>query len=277
MIRTALLAVLTVLGSACSSPPPPQNPGALPVLPQADPAVAAAPAGAPRALDGSAWTLAWVPGFELPAQPLATLRFEGGRAVGSDGCNRYSTTYSSATGQLRFGAKTVATLMACAPMAEAVATRFGAVLYDTASYQTRYDTLTLLGAAGQPLARLQEQPNLVAGSAWQVTGVNNGRQAVVSVLTGTQLTLVFGADGRLSGSAGCNTYSASYSADGRGIRIAAPAATRKACAQPDGVMAQEAAFLAALPTAATQLREGDWLELRSADGALAVSARLAAP
>jgi heat shock protein HslJ len=278
MIRPALLAALALAITACSTPePPPQDAGALPVLPQAGFQPGAAPAGPPRALDGTAWTLAWVPGFELPAQPPATLRFEAGRAVGSDGCNRYSTTFTTTPGQLRFGAKQVATLMACPPLAEAVATRFGAVLYDTAGYRTESDTLTLLNAAGQPLARLQEQANRIAGTSWQVTGVNNGRQAVVGVIDGTRLSMVFGADGRLTGSAGCNSYGAGFTADGRGIRIGAPAATRKACARPDGVMAQEAAFLAALQTAATQQREGDWLELRTADGALAVSARLAAP
>lgn len=277
MIRPALLAALALSITACGAPPPPQDPGALPVLPQAGAAPAAVAADPPRNLDGTAWTLAGVPGFELPAQPLATLRFEAGRAVGSDGCNRYSTTYTGTPGQLRFGAKQVATLMACPPLAEAVATRFGAVLYDTAGYRTEADTLTLLNAAGQPLARLQAQANRIAGTSWQVTGVNNGRQAVVGVLAGTSLTMAFGADGRLSGSAGCNSYTASYGGDGHGIRIGPPAATRKACAQPEGVMAQEAAFLAALQTAATQQREGDRLELRTAGGALAVSARLAAP
>jgi heat shock protein HslJ len=276
MTRPALLVATAALFGACSSPaPPPPNPGALPVLaPGGAPTQPTAP---PRSLDGSAWTLAWVPGFELPAQPLATLRFEAGRAVGSDGCNRYATDYSAAPGQLRFGAKRVGTLMACPPMAEAVATRFGAVLYDTAAYRIEWDTLTLLDGAGVPVARLQEQANRIAGSAWQVTGVNNGRQAVVSVLAGTTLTMAFGADGRLTGSAGCNTFTATYTADGRGIRIAPPAATRKACALPEGTMAQEAAFLAALPTATSQTLEGDWLELRTADGALAVSARRAAP
>ncbi|MBN8509910.1 MAG: META domain-containing protein [Burkholderiales bacterium] len=279
MIRLALLAATALFITACSSPPPspPQNPGALPVLQQAGPQAAAAPAGPPRDLEGSAWTLAWVPGFELPAQPLATLRFEGGRAAGTDGCNRYTTGYTRTPGQLRFGAKQAATLMACPPLAEAVATRFGAVLVETAAYRTESDTLTLLDAAGQPLARLQEQPNRIAGSSWQVSSVNNGRQAVVGVIAGTRLTMVFGADGRLSGSAGCNTYGASYTADGSAIRVGPPAATRKACAEPEGVMAQEAAFLAALQTAATQRLEGDWLELRTAGGALAVSARRVQP
>jgi heat shock protein HslJ len=49
------------------------------------------------------------------------------------------------------------------------------------------------------------------------------------------------------------------------------------CAQPEGRMAQEAQFLAALASATTARREGDRLELRTASDALAVSARLAAP
>jgi heat shock protein HslJ len=273
----AIAAGATLLQSCAPVNPPPQNPGALPVMPQGGAPSTPPPAAAPRRLDGSAWTLAWVPGFELPAQPLATLRFEAGRAVGTDGCNRYSAPYKAAGGSLEFGAKAAATLMACPPEVMQVANAFGALLYETRSYHTDGDTLVLLGAGGKALARFKEQADRIAGTAWQVTGYNNGRQAVVGVIAGTKLTMVFGDDGRLSGSAGCNDYSAPFTADGAGMRIGPPAATRKACAQPEGVMAQEAAFLAALPAAATQRREADRLELRSADGALVATARQAAP
>lgn len=273
----AALAALALQACSPTNPPGPPNPVYRPVVPQGGPPAAAAPAAPPRSLETTAWTLAWVPGFELPAQPLATLRFESGRASGSDGCNRFTTTYTSTPGQLRFGAKQASTMMACAPLAEAVATRVGAVLYETAGYRTDDDQLTLLNAAGEPLARFSAQADRIAGTAWQVTDVNNGRQAVTGVIAGTQLTMKFGTDGKLVGSAGCNDYSAGFSSEGAAIRIAAPAATRKACPQPEGAMAQEAAFLAALQTAATQRREGDRLELRTADGALAVGARLAIP
>lgn len=272
----ACLAAFSLAACGPMSPNPPSNPGALPVMAQASAPPITAPQP-PRPLEGTAWTLAWVPAFELPASPLATLRFEAGRAVGTDSCNRYSTTYKSSNGSLEFGAKTAATLMACPPEVMQVANAFGALLYDTRRYTTEFDTLTLINAAGTPIARLKAQSDRLAGSSWQVTGVNNGRQAVTGVIGGTTLTMVFGADGRLSGSAGCNTYTASYTADGRGIHIGPPAATRKACAQPEGAMAQEAAFLAALGTVATQQREGDWLELRTTDGALAVSARRTPP
>jgi heat shock protein HslJ len=43
------------------------------------------------------------------------------------------------------------------------------------------------------------------------------------------------------------------------------------CAEPDRIMEQEQQFLKALTTVATARQEGDGLELRAADGALAVS------
>jgi len=171
-----------------------------------------------------------------------------------------------------------AALAATAPLAQQLSppTR-GALLYDTRSYRIENDTLTLLGADGKSVAQLKEQANRLAGTSWQVTGVNNGRQAVVGVLADTSLTMVFGNDGKLSGSGGCNNFNATYQAEGGALRIDAPPATRMMCAQPEGRMAQEAQFLAALATATTARREGDRLELRTASGALAVSARLAGP
>jgi heat shock protein HslJ len=281
MIRNFLIPItVAALCAACSAPKPtppsPESVARVAPPPSLGGAVPAAGATA-RSLDGSAWTLAWVPGFELPAQPPATLRFEGGRASGSDGCNRYTTTFTRNGSQLQFGAKAAATLMACPSEVMQVANAVGALLYETRSYRIENDTLTLVGADGKALANLKEQANRLAGTSWQVTAVNNGRQAVVSVLAGTSLTMVFGNDGKLSGSGGCNNFNATYQADGGMLRIDTPAATRMMCAQPEGRMAQEAQFLAALSSATQARREADRLELRTASGALAVSARLALP
>jgi heat shock protein HslJ len=87
----------------------------------------------------------------------------------------------------------------------------------------------------------------------------------------TAITATFGADGQLTGSAGCNTYIAAYQTEGNSITIGPAAATRKLCPQPEGLMAQEAQYLAALETAATYQLRGDRLELHTADGALAVT------
>lgn len=267
-MRLAATTLSALLFAGCSGtvPPPAQETSATP---------STAVAAAAPSLEGTGWTLTWVPDFDLPAGPLATLRFQAGRATGSDGCNRYSASYTASATDLHFGSDAAATLMGCPPEAEAVAAHYTTVLRDTRAWHIEGDTLTLLDASGATIARLQAQAEGLVGTSWQVTGFNNGREAVVSVLAGTTLTLAFNAEGRLGGSAGCNTFMAGYSdADGV-LHIDPPAATRKLCAVPDGVMEQEQAFLAALPTATTARREGTSLELRSAGGALVVSARLA--
>ena len=76
----------------------------------------------------------------------------------------------------------------------------------------------------------------------------------------------FDETGSLSGSAGCNAYTATYTTDRGAIEIGKPAATRKACAEPDGIMEQEAAYLEALPTAVRYRVAGRLLELLSAEG-----------
>jgi heat shock protein HslJ len=53
------------------------------------------PAADPAPLDGTAWVLASLPGRTLGAGQPATLSFEGGRAQGSDGCNRYWAPYTA--------------------------------------------------------------------------------------------------------------------------------------------------------------------------------------
>ncbi|HEX6570498.1 MAG TPA: META domain-containing protein [Steroidobacteraceae bacterium] len=108
------------------------------------------------------------------------------------------------------------------------------------------------------------------GSAWLASGIDTGRGAMASVVQGTEVTLEFDAEGRVSGVAGCNRYSARYVADGDALRIEEPALTRMACLQP-GVMEQERAFVAALRSVASARVDGDRLELRREDGSLALS------
>ena len=93
----------------------------------------------------------------------------------------------------------------------------------------------------------------------------------MGVLDGSDVTAIFGADGKLAGSGGCNNYTADYQVDGSSLHIGAAASTRKLCAEPQGVMEQEAAYLKALERAATYQIQGDKLEIRDANGALLAS------
>lgn len=235
------------------------------------PTPAGASAGVAKSLDGSAWVLAALPGHTVDARAPATLSFELGRAAGSDGCNRFSAPYTGTATTIAVSDRAIGTQMACAPDVMQRAQAFMAALTGAKSWRIADGQLQLLNAGGAVLATLAPQARALAGTSWQANGINNGRNAVVSLVAGTSVTLQFGADGRISGSAGCNNYTGAYEADGNRIRISGAAATRRMCAG-EGVMEQEQAFLRALEAATTVRIEGDRLELRDDKGALQVGA-----
>lgn len=242
------------------------------------PACAAVPPAAePPSLDNTAWVLSALPGRTLVPGATVTLRFEAGRASGSDGCNRYAVPYTASGSTLKTEAGGVSTQMACPPEVMQQAEAFMAGLTGAHSYRIEGEQLQLLGTDGAVRAGLAAQPKGLADTTWHVTGYNNGKQAVVSVLKDTTLTMAFSADGRVSGSAGCNLYSGSYTSSGAALSFGPAAATRKMCARPERIMEQEQQFLAALESVATVRQEGDRLELRTATGALAIAATGAAP
>ena len=229
------------------------------------------PAAETPSLDGTAWVLSALPGRPVEPGTIVTLRFDGGRAGGVDGCNRYVTSYSADGANLRLLASGASTQMACPRPVMLQAVVFMQRLADTQAYRIEGGELQLLGGDGEVLAKFAPQAQTVAGTEWRVTGYNNGRQAVVGVLAGTTLTMAFAADGKVSGSAGCNPYMGTYAQSGESLRFGPSATPYKTCDEPEGVMQQEQAFLKSLQLVATARREGDRLELRSADGALAVA------
>jgi heat shock protein HslJ/uncharacterized protein YraI len=103
-----------------------------------------------------------------------------------------------------------------------------------------------------------------------VTSYNNGREAVVSLIIGSEIFADFGTDARVSGNAGCNDYFAGFSAGNGAITIGAPGTTFRFCDDPPGVMEQEAEFLAALESVATYNIQGNLLQMRTADDQLAL-------
>jgi heat shock protein HslJ len=253
MIRSSLLAALTLAASVfdagCTTMTAAETVSSLP---------------------GTAWVLASLGGQAPLAGAPVTMQFEDGVVVGSDGCNRYRNTFTAQSGKVEFGQRGASTMMACPPPVMRQAEAFTVALGKARSYRVSGGTLELLGADGAVLAAFAAQSQSLAGTSWQVNSFNNGRQAVVSTIVGTDLTLAFSDDGRVAGSAGCNRYNAAYTQDGRKLTFGPAAATRMACAKPDGVMEQEQQFLKALGTVATARVEGDRLEMRTADDALAV-------
>lgn len=121
---------------------------------------------------------------------------------------------------------------------------------------------------------LSSEPSDTAlvGTGWAVTALVGTQGSADEVYPGTELTMFFGADGNLGGSAGCNSYRGAYEISGESIIIGPVGATRKFCAEPAGVMVQESLFLKALETASVYRLRGDQLELRGEDGNVVIAA-----
>jgi len=221
-------------------------------------------------LDGTAWVLSSLPGRTLLAKPQATARFEAGRVQGSDGCNRYSAPYTIKGSTLEIGPAGASTMMACPPEVTAQAAAFTAALFGAKSYRVSGTQLQLLAADGAVLSTFDAQPTSLAGTSWHATGINNGKGGVAGLVADSTVTMDFAAEGKVSGLAGCNSYTSSYQADGDKLRFTPAAATRRMCAAA-GVMEQEQAFFKALASVATMRMEADRLELRTAEDALALS------
>ena len=64
-----------------------------------------------------------------------------------------------------------------------LAREFIAALTRSARLRLDGSRLTLLDAPGRVLAVLEAQTQTLATTAWDVTGYNNGKQAVVSIIT----------------------------------------------------------------------------------------------
>jgi heat shock protein HslJ len=222
-------------------------------------------------LTGKMWALSALMGEPLVAGTSITAQFTSdGKVGGSAGCNQYAGTYTVSGNTIQVSSPLASTRMACPQEVMDQESAYLKALGEAKTYAVKENQLTLSDANKTVVATYEAQSQDLAGSSWEVIAYNNGKQAVTSVMGGSTITAEFGKDGTLSGNAGCNDYNGSYTTTGDQISIGPVASTRMFCNDPEGVMDQEAQYLAALETAATYQIEGTVLELRTKDGALAV-------
>jgi heat shock protein HslJ len=218
-------------------------------------------------LTGGIWLLTELNGAKPIAGTTLTAEFdENARVGGSSGCNSYTTTYVVDGNNLNFGEQAASTMMACPDPIMKQEGEFHQVLADTATYEIKGDELILSDSGDNEIASFEVIDQSLDGSSWQVISYNNGKEAVVSVIIGSEITANFGEDGQLIGNAGCNNYSAQYETQGDNINIETAEVTEMACLEPEGVMEQEQLYLAALETADTYKIEGMTMDMRTSEG-----------
>jgi heat shock protein HslJ len=242
-----------------------------PVIAFADQPEPRVPAQVPPAtptLAGATWQWEGTRGDDGSSVAVAdptryTIQFQAGGtlAIRAD-CNNVLGSYTASASQLTIELGP-STLVACPP--DSQADQFLAALAQVSSYSFDGGSLQLGLSTGGQMTFGRAAAQSLVGPTWELTGYNNGRNAVQSVLAGSTSTAVFGDDGRINGSAGCNTYMGSYHSDGQHLTIGPLATTRMLCAQP--LMDQETAYLAALQKATQYAFESGRLVLRDASGA----------
>jgi heat shock protein HslJ len=220
-------------------------------------------------LTGQVWALSELKGKSLATGTGISAQFTSTNKVsGSAGCNRYSGSYTVSGSSITFSS-IASTMMACDTLVMAQESTYLNALGEAKTYTVKGNELSLFDSGGSTLAVYDAQTQDLSGTSWNVISYNNGKQAVTSVMIGSSLTADFGSDGTLSGNSGCNTYSGAYKLNGAQITVGPLASTKKFCNDPAGVMDQESQYLAALQSAASYLVEGNTLELRTQEGALA--------
>src|SRR3954453_5010968 len=116
----------------------------------------------------------------------------------------------------------------------------------------------LLGLLGREGLSTTPAPDQLTNTSWVLTMLNGQLP-----LAGSTMTLTFGGDGTVSGSDGCNSFSAGYTVSGSNLIIKGPiVSTQKAC--NESIMRQATAYQAALTQTASYSVESQQLTLRDA-------------
>ncbi|WP_332449900.1 META domain-containing protein [Methanoculleus sp.] len=206
----------------------------------------------------------------LPGSEPSIIFGESGTLSGSAGCNLYSASYRINGSALSVEPVT-GTMAAAEPGLVQQEARFRELLAAAASYRVEEDRLVIAGLSGKDLliftrdAQPESAPLLA--TEWHLIHYSTGGgSTVASLIPGTGITLTIDPDGTLSGSAGCNAYSAPYLLNETGITVERVLVTKANAAEPAGIMEQEGAYLALLRSAAGYRIVGDTLAVIDGKG-----------
>ncbi|MGW7364844.1 META domain-containing protein [Streptomyces sp. NPDC054841] len=161
-----------------------------------------------------------------------------GRATGNYGCNHFGAdvtiegdTITVVPGEM--------TEMGCPKETEGFESALSAAFSGKLKAKLSDKNLTLTTAKGDSIAMTAQAEAPLVGTKWNVTSLLTGETAS-SVPAGTEdkAYLVFGKDGSVHGSLGCNTFHADAKVSGQTITFGRLAGTRRMCPGPEMTVEQ---------------------------------------
>ena len=196
------------------------------------------------------------------------------RSAGSTGCNRFTGAVHPSTATRSSSGTLASTRMACAPPGDAIERAYLAVLERVTEWRMDDAELVLLDGDDAELLRFVGATPV---GDWEATVIETGN-ALASPLAGTRDHRELHRRGHAHRLGGLQHYRTTFETERRRHRPRTRRRQPRSRAQtPEGVMEQEAAYLAALPTAAAYRVDGDSLALLRADGTYVASFLRATP
>ena len=129
--------------------------------------------------------------------------------------NRYTATYETQPGGKIEISQPASTMMAGPPEAMAQETAYFAALTKVTQFAVTEGSLTLTDDEGTVLVRYAVvQPTTLEGTEWDALAYNNGKGALQSLAASSAITATFGSDGSLTGKAGVNRYTTTFTTSG---------------------------------------------------------------
>ena len=235
-------------------------------------------------LAGALWSLVSLGDVNNPQKPVQGSQFVAqfsnnpnyptGVLTGSTGCNEYSAAFTASVPDININQPGGTQNKSCVPGLTDQETLYYLALHDAKTYQVSGNTLTLpydggkqaLVFAGTQLAEAKRPPlSSLNGTTWYLWYINTG-----PIVPGTKVYAQIvinpdGTSGTMTGSAGCNNYSATF---GNNLGVKASLTAGQTCSQPAGVMDQEKTYIQMLTRTFGYWQTGDQLILNTGQGVL---------
>jgi heat shock protein HslJ len=189
----------------------------------------------------TSWTVATINGGDVVPNAPPTMTFSNeGRVTGSSGCNQYTASYQLDGNKLAIGA-IASTMMLCEGAQSAQEAAFTSGLGGAATWRvTEAGDLEIDGSA-KIVARkgIAGSPPPSPGATLGGTNWNLTEMGGTADFARIAPTIEFGADGSVSGFAGCNTFSGTFTTDGGKLTMSPLATTKIGCQRPASAVESE--------------------------------------